>query len=187
MVTFIAAAYKETTESFVFLSCLLSQTNPNWKCVVYCDAPNEYIKNVINHFNDSRITYYENQTSTGYWGHFNREYALQNLIDTEFVIQTSIQDYYLPITVDEILRHNNAFDFIYFNCVHNHIGNVQLDTKPYVNHIDWGCFAIKTEIAKKNGIHNPTSPTCDGEFVESVFRNHNINWFKSNKILTVHN
>lgn len=187
MITFVAAAYRETIESKVFLNSLLVQTNPNWKCIVYCDEPNEYIKNVINDLNDERISYYENQVATGHWGHVNREFALQNLVDTEFVIQTSIQDYYMPIAVDEIMKRTDNHDFIYYNCILNHHNYTLLDTSPRSNFIDWGCFAIRTSIAKRNGIGALTSPTCDGDFVESIFRNQNIRWYKSPKTLTVHN
>jgi hypothetical protein len=187
MITFIAVAYKETTEAMVFLSSLIAQTNTNWKCIVYCDAPNEYIKNLIDTFNDSRISYHQNETAKGYWGHYNREYALQNLVDTEFVIQTSIQDYYCPIAVDEILRFTDRHNFIYFNGVSHLNHGETLNTEPKRERIDWGNFAVKTEIAKRNGINNLESPICDGLFVEECFSNHPIVWFKSNKVLTFHN
>jgi len=187
MITFIAAAYKETTEAMVFLSSLITQTNPNWKCIVYCDAPNEYIKKLIISLNDSRIMYYENESPKGYLGHYNREYALQNLVDTDFVIQTSIQDYYCPIAVEEILRYSDKHNFIFFDGV-SHLNYGQtLNTEPRKERIDWGNFAIRTSIAKRNGINNLESPTCDGEFVEECFKNYSIQWFKSNKVLTFHN
>ena len=187
MITFVAAAYKETTEAMVFLSSLITQTNPNWKCIVYCDAPNEYIKKLIVSLNDSRIMYYENESPKGYWGHYNREYALQNLVGTDFVIQTSIQDYYCPIAVEEILRYSDKHNFIFFDGV-SHLNYGQtLNTEPRKERIDWGNFAIRTAIAKRNGINNLESPTCDGEFVEECFKNYSIQWFKSNKVLTFHN
>ena len=187
MITFIATAYRETIDTYQFISCLLLQTNPNWKCIIYCDEPNEYIKKSIEFYNDDRISYYENESPKGWWGHYNRKEALYNLVDTEFVIQTSIQDYYTPNTVDILSRHANFYDFIYFDCVHNHFNYDVLISEPKSGRIDWGSFTIRTEIAKSVGINHVESSIGDGQFVEDCFRHPNIRYIKLNKILTVHN
>lgn len=187
MITFITAAYNEKKEADVFLNSLIVQDNPNWKCIVYADMPNEYIKKLISDINDVRITYYENEHKTGFWGHKNRKYALQNLVKTEFVLQSSIQDYYLPVTVSNILNFSKTHDFIYFNCLHNGFGYEILDTKPKICNIDWGCFAVRTEIAKSIDIHDTESRVTDGIFVENCMRYDKIRVTKINKILLIHN
>lgn len=187
MITFITTAYNEKKEANVFLNSLLLQDNPNWKCVVYADVPNEYIKNLILDINDNRIIYYQNDLKTGFWGHKNRQFALQNLVDTDFVLQSSIQDYYLPITVSSILQHSKTHDFIYFDCIHNGFGYNVLSTSPKVCHIDWGCFAVRTDIAKKIDITNTESRVTDGIFVENCMKLSSIKVLKINKILLIHN
>jgi hypothetical protein len=187
MITFVATAYKETIDAHQFIASLILQKNPNWKCIIYCDEPNQYIKNTIEYFNDERIRYYQNEIPTKFWGHYNRLHALNNLVDTEFIIQTSIQDYYLPNTVSLISKFKNDYDFIYFNCVHNHFDYNVLDSQPIVAKIDWGSFAIRTEIAKKIGIKNLENNLTDGLFVVDCFKHEKLRYLKINRILTVHN
>jgi hypothetical protein len=187
MVTFVATAHKETVDSYQFLSSLILQTDSRWKCIIYCDGRNEYIEKVVEVFNDDRISIFYSEEPKGFWGHYNRKYALDNLVDTEFVIQTSIQDYYLPITVGEILKLTSKYDFIMFNSLHNHISYKILDVEPIKCKIDWGMFAIKTSIAKQNGINNIENRYCDGVFVEECFRNFNLKSAKIHKILMIHN
>jgi hypothetical protein len=185
MVTFIATAYKETLESNIFINSLLLQTNNNWKLIIYCDEFNEYITNYVNHLNDSRIKILDNEKSKGYWGHYNRTDSL-NYVETDFVIQTSIQDYYIPTTVQELSLYRN-FDFVYYNVIHNHFKYEILNTELIRCRIDWGSFMVKTKIAKEVGIKYPQSPHCDGLFVEDLIKYKNIRIIKINKVLTVHN
>lgn len=186
MITFIATAYKETVDSYQFISSLILQKNPNWKCIIYCDEKNEYINDCINFFKTDKIKLVYNDTPTGYWGHYNRKSSL-NLVDTEFVIQTSIQDYYTPNTVDDLLLSLTDCDMVMFNCIHNHLKYHVLDSTPKVCKIDWGSFVLRTDIAKKVGINQPEHEWCDGIYVEECAKYPNIKIKKLNKILTVHN
>ena len=186
MVTFIAASHKETYESYMFLSSLKLQTNTKWKCIIYNDGPNEFVKNVVEEFNDNRIKYYETPEPKGFWGHHNRQIAL-NHVKTDFLIQTSIQDYYIPTTVQEILTAGETKDLILFNCLHNGFKYNLLSCKPQINWVDWGSHAIRTDIAKKVGIHNPESSVCDGIFVENCLKYPGLRYHKIEKILTIHN
>lgn len=190
MITFIATAYNERNEINVFLNSLLTQTNKNWKCVVYSDTDNEFIRNVINNLNDDRVSYKSSETQQGYWGHYSRIDALNNLVDTDYVVQTSVQDYYTPNFVQDIENVINQYkaDFIYFDCVHNHFNYDVLRTELRRTRIDWGCFVMKTSKAKNVGINHPKSEHCDGIFVEESIRKYpNMRVVKINKVLTVHN
>jgi hypothetical protein len=186
MITFIATAWKETVDSYQFISSLLLQKDERWKCIIYCDEKNEFIENTLKLFNNDKFKLIYNDEKKGFWGHYNRKECL-NIVDTEFVIQTSIQDYYTPNTVGELLGNIQTSDLILFNCIHNHMGFNILDSKPIRNHIDWGSFVIRTEIAKKVGINNPESSICDGLFIEDCLKYPEIRVRKLNKILTVHN
>lgn len=185
MITFIATAYKETKEALVFINSLLLQNNNNWKLIIYCDEKNDFIENYVLSLNDDRIKLISNESSKGFWGHYNRIDAL-NQVDTEFVIQTSIQDYYIPTTIQELSKYY-MYDFIYFNTLHNHLGYNILNSELVRCKIDWGSFIVKTNIAKEVGIKYPQSPYCDGLYVEDLVKYKNIKIFKINKILTIHN
>jgi hypothetical protein len=187
MITFVATAFKESLEAYMFTSSLLLQRNPNWKAIIYCDAPNRYIQEIIENINDPRITYMENQTPKKSWGHFNRITALNNYVDTEFIIQTSVQDYYIPTAVGEIIKHKDSADLIYFNCLHNHFNYNILNSELKECRIDWGSFAVRTDIAKKVGITNPESAICDGLFITNLLRYPKLRIHYMNKVLTVHN
>lgn len=187
MLSIVATAYKEKLEANVFLNSLLLQNNPNWECIVYADEPNEYIKNLVTSINDGRITYFENKKAKGFWGHDNRKYALENLVKGDFVLQASIQDYYIPVAVELIIQHMNDFDFVFFDCIHNGFGYEILHSQPRVCGIDWSSFVIKTDIAKKIGINDTQLGVTDGLFVERIMRYPNLKWYKINKILTIHN
>lgn len=187
MISFIVTAYKEKTEANIFINSLLLQDNPNWECIVYCDEHNDYIKNLLETIGDSRFRYYENEIAKGYWGHENRKYALENLVQGDFVIQTSIQDYYIPTTISIIEPLTNNYDFIFFDCIHNGFGYEILRTQPQICKIDWGSFVVRTQLAKKVGIENINSRITDGIFVERLFRIPKLKYYKINKILTIHN
>jgi hypothetical protein len=186
MITFIATAYQETYEIYLFVSSLLLQTENNWKCIIYCDGHNKFINEFMSTIKDDRFSYYESQSPMGFWGHYSRIKALE-LVDTEFILQTSIQDYYIPTTVSELNQYIKNSDLILFNCLHNHMNYNILDSQPMVNRVDWGCHVIRTSIAKSVGILNPESSVCDGQFVTDCLKYPNIIVNKINKILTVHN
>jgi Glycosyl transferase family 2 len=186
MITFIATAYKETVESHLFISSLLLQKDDRWKCIIYCDEKNDYIENVLKQFSTDKFSIIYNETPTGFWGHYNRIKALE-LVETDYVLQTSIQDYYLPNTVSELHNLMNNYDFIFFNSLHNHFKYNVLDSQPRRTQIDWGSFIVRTEIAKQINIENPKSDVCDGIFVEECMKYPNIRSAKIKKILTVHN
>lgn len=185
--TFVATAYKEKYDPYMFVSSLLLQKNPNWKCIIYCDEVNQQVIDAVAIFNDDRFSVVTNETATKFWGHYNRRRALHELVETEFVLQTSVQDYYTPNAVDEILKCGETSDFIYFNMIHNHFEYNILDTTPAQNHIDWGSYAVRTSIAKRIDIIHPRSHVCDGIFAERCFLDENVRSFKLRKILAVHN
>jgi len=185
MITFIAPTYNEIVEPYLFISSLLLQKNNNWKAIIYSNGINPNCKNIVEHFNDSRIIYKESPENTGFWGCYNRIDALKNIVDTEYVCQTSIQDYFTPNAVGDILS-KNGNDFIYWNSIHNHFDWQILNAEMKLNKIDWGNFTVKTNIAKLVGINQPEYSGADGAFVEDILP-HLKSIVKIDKILTIHN
>src|SRR4051812_5913354 len=105
MVTFIAPAFNEKSEAYIFIGAMLCQSNPNWKAIIYHNGPNKWLRYFVDSFADPRFIYKESETNTGAWGTYNRIDALNNLVDTEYIVQTSIQDYWLPNAVETIAEH----------------------------------------------------------------------------------
>ncbi len=188
MVTFIAPAFHEKIESYIFIGAMLCQQDTNWKAIIYHNGPNKWLRHFVDSFADKRLTYRESPENTGAWGTFNRIDAINNWVDTEYVVQTSIQDYWFPNAVKCIGEHQDE-DFIYWNSI-NHLTGYEklLDCEPIINRIDWGNFAIKTEIARQVGINKPEEFTADGMFVADCMNSGLVHrQLKLNQILTIHN
>ena len=182
MITFVATAFQEKHDAHVFIGSMLCQKNPNWKAIIYANGHNQYISSLIANINDDRLMYKFSQDNSGYWGCYNRIKAL-DIVDTKYVVQTSIQDYYTPNAVNEILKSNASLT--YWNAIHNHFDFEVLDTQPVMGKIDWGCFSVETEL-QKNNIKAPTSSCADGVFIDELVAKL-VPIAKINKILTIHN
>lgn len=185
LVTFIVITYKEEWEPYMFIGMLKCLKSPDWKAIIWHDGPNERTRKIVESFKDERIIYMEGE-NRGAWGCYNRIDAL-NMVESEYVIQTTIQEYYVPVLLD-FIRENSEHDFIYWPCVHHHYQYGLLETTPIRLKIDWSNFAIRTDIAKKVGIKNPTSYIADGEFVEDVMNSGLVkSLIKLDKVLNVKN
>ena len=188
MLTFIATSHKETTQSHIFIYSLLNQADTNWKCIIYNDGPNDYLSNLVKSISDSRIEFRYSKEVVGNWGNLNRRDALDGLVSTEFVIQASIQDYYIPIAVSEINQFTKDYDFIYYDCLLHHISYELLNSEPAPGRIDWGSFALRTELAKGTQIQDFSNPMTDGYFVTRCLEKYpKLRVKKIQKCLFVHN
>ena len=164
IVTFVCITYREEWEPYMFIGMLKCMKNPNWKCIIWHDEPNPRLKKIVEDFADDRITYMETE-NRGSWGCYNRADAI-NMVDTDFIIQTTIQEYYLPITVD-VIEENKYNDIIIWPCVHHSFDYTVLVPELRRTKIDWSNFALKTQIAKRVGIPYPDAYMADGLFVEA--------------------
>jgi len=187
MVTFIATTYNEKYDPYMFISSLLTQKESSWNAIIYSNGHNPNCKNIVEIFGDPRIKYLESETNRGAWGCYNRIDALYNHVVTKYVCQTSIQDYFTPNAVAEMLSDKDK-DFVYWNSLHNHLDWNLLDSKLERGKIDWGNFMIKTEIAKKVNINQPNDFAADWFFINDCLHSGLItNIKKINKTLTIHN
>jgi hypothetical protein len=170
----------------MFIGMLKCMKNPNWKAIIWHDGLNPATRAIVEAFGDERIQYIENEENKGSWGCYNRIEALK-MVDTDFVIQTTIQEYYLPITVD-VIEELKKNDLIYWPCIHHSFAYTVLDPEPVRKKMDWGNFALRTHIAKKVGINYPDAYMADGLFIEDVMASRLVkNKAKLNRILNVKN
>lgn len=189
MITFIAPSHNEGLYNRQLIGSLLAQTDPNWKCVVFNNGPSEDMKQWVESFNDSRITYEESSMDTGMWGTQNRQTALTYIVDTEYVINTSIQDIYLPHTVAElnnILTLTNS-DIITWQAINHLFRYSVLSGEIAYGHIDWGQWVIRTSILKKVGILKGDQFNSDWHTIQGVIATGDLKIVqKLDKILTIH-
>ena len=187
MITFIAPAFNEDIKTIPFVGSMLAQKDPRWKAIIYHNGVNPEMRSWVSSLNDPRLTYRESDTNTGYWGCFNRIDALSK-VDTEYVVQTSIQDYFTNNAVGDILQSEDFPDIIYWNSIHHYFEMNELVSELEPARVDWGNFAIRTSIAKQVGINHPTEFMADWLFVKDCLDSGLIHQRgKINKILTVHN
>jgi hypothetical protein len=186
IVTFVAISYREEWEPYMFIGMLKCLKNPRWKAIIWHDGPNEEMKKAVESFKDDRIIFIQNDQNKGSWGCHNRIASL-DIVDTEYIIQTTVQEYYLPVLIDEIIA-NKANDLIYWPCIHHSFGYNILNAEPVRGQMDWSNFALKTHIAKKVGINYFTSYVADGLFIEDVIKSGLVKKkVKLNRILNIKN
>lgn len=187
MITFVATMFHEMDSAKMFIGALQSQTNKNWECIIYHNGPNPRKQEILDLI-DNRFMYIESPTNTENWGTLNRQDAIENLVKTSHVIQTSIHDYWIPLAVEEISKYLGN-DFIYFNSINHLFGyHTTLNCEPVPGMIDWGNFCIKNDIARQIGIKYPKEFRADGLFVSDCFNSRLVkSSVKISKILTIHN
>jgi len=188
-VTFIAPAFNEILSNRVLVDSLIMQENPNWKLIVIHNGPNLDIENWVKLYKDPRIMYLYSDIDTGCYGTYNRVAALE-YVNTDFVIQTSIQDYFLSWAtklIIERLQETNA-DICMWDSINHLSGYEPLDVKLQQNYIDWGNFCLKTSIAKQISIPHPQEYCADWLTLQKGIQ---LDLFKNQtkiaNILTIHN
>tara|TARA_R110000803_G_scaffold44486_3_gene94133 strand:- start:1051 stop:1671 length:621 start_codon:yes stop_codon:yes gene_type:complete len=203
-VQFFATYYQQKERVNTLINSLLMQTADNWELVI-CSNADDSINEV--EITDPRITVKLTEENTGTWGALNRRDYIQNeLEDGVLLINTSVEDYYIPKLVEFINEHQDR-DFIYWDFSHHHFGynTNHAISQPRINKMDWGNFAVTSEIAKTITmpdfqVPDPEDNTKmvvanywkdfkgDGYFVEHVFGQHpDIKSIRIPKILFVKN
>lgn len=198
--TIVATAHNEDIHNRIFVESMLNQTTKGYKSIVWHNGSNVFMETWIQDMNDGRyeegvsgyIQYKNSQKDTGNWGTANRQQAITEC-DTEYIIQTSIQDYWLPQAMQYILNAIERYnpDLIIWDSINHLVGPCKvLESKLEWARIDWGNFAIKTEIAKKVGINHGDQYCADWLFIQDVINSGLVDEKKILKIpyiLTIHN
>lgn len=189
----IAVTYGQIEILKCFINSIKSQTNPNWRLFLIHDGPNEELRLDLekNGYLTDNVIFIGYHQRTMNYGHTLRKWALDNLVNNEYVLLTNGDNYYVPSMVDEVL--SKTEDFIYFDLVHSHsnISNHNKSTYGYmkcqlkISNIDMGCAVIKSDIAKSVGF-NSLGYAADWDFFEQILKT-NPTIHKIDKILFVHN
>lgn len=184
--TIVAVAHNEPFYNRVFIDSMLNQTDKNFKAIVWHNGPTNIPDDVV----DMGITYRSSDTDTGNWGTANRQQAIDECT-TEYIVQSSIQDYWLPQAVSYINKtiEQTNVDIIYWDTINHLVGECKvLDGQLAWAHCDWGQFAIKSSIAKAVGIKRGDVYCGDWAFVEECLNSGLIKTkCKLPLILNIHN
>lgn len=190
LVTFVATAHFEEPWNTPFIDSIRSQKDPNWKTIIYHNGHNNSLRDRIGFLMDDRITYLESEADEGNWGTANRQRAI-DICNTPWIVQTSIQDYWLPEAVGYINNaiEKNKAEIIYWNSINHVVGPcLVLDGQLAWSKCDWGQFALRTPIAQKVGIKRGDVYCGDWAFVSEVLSSGLIKQtVKINGVLTCHN
>lgn len=156
-----ATYYQQEKSAYTLINSLIQQTYEDWELVI-CSNGDESVHNLD--ILDSRIKVKVSKP-TGNWGCYNREEFRKTLPPNSYLINTSVEDYYAPITLKEISKHKD--DLIYWDFSHHHFGYDSTSTTSNlsISNIDWGNFAVKSEVASRVPISNCKSYEADGEWV----------------------
>lgn len=200
LITIVATAHNEDTPNRVFVHSMLNQIDKSYKAVVMHNGHNASMELWVNDQNDGAwneegtgyVKFKSSKVDTGNWGTANRQQAI-NECDTEYIIQTSVQDYWLPQAtqiINNILKEKKP-DILLWNSINHLVGPCQvLDSQLAWSKIDWGNFAIRTEIAKKVGIQHGDKYTADWLFIQDVLNSGLVGKdkiIKCTAVLTIHN
>jgi len=187
LITFIATAFNEPFYNKSFITSIMMQTDKNFNAIVW----NNGLANIPDNVIDNDILYRSSERNTGNWGTANRQQAIDECT-TEYIIQTSVQDYWLPQSVEYINKvlDEHKPDILIWNSVNHLVGPCQvLDSTVAWSKIDWGNFALRTDIARKVRIRQ--SEYCsDFLYLQDLIQGGHIDPKKIMKLpllLTIHN
>lgn len=191
------AAYQRPRLLTTLLWSLASQTSRDFQISVWHDGASPEILNCIEHFQklneDISISYCFTQIRHNDYGHSLRSLAIDHC-QTEFMLLTNDDNYYVPIFVEQIVEQPlKDLDIVFFDMVHSHkllslpntSGYQTLVTQPRINWIDIGAFVFRTELGKQTGFKSRDF-AADGVFFESMLRD-GARCLKIEKVLFVHN
>ena len=194
MIDIIAVTYGQNEILKCFINSIKAQTSNNWRLVIVHDGLNSTLRKDLEdngYLSSSSIVFIENPVRTENYGHLLRKWALENIIQNEYVLLTNGDNYYTPNMIEEVSKRNE--DLIYFDLVHSHeLGsNSNKSSYGHLNSqlvfamVDIGNVVIKSEFAKKAGF-NSTCFAADWDYINEVSRL-SPTVFKIDKILFVHN
>lgn len=152
-VHFFATYYDQEYKALTLVNSLMNQTEKNWKLTI-CSNGDESLNRFADDFDslyadDGRVNFKITEENTGYWGALNRKDFIENeLEDNELLVNCSVEDYYVPKTVEFINKRNE--NFIYWDFTHHQFNydTSKAITQPRMKKIDWGSFAVLGEYAK---------------------------------------
>lgn len=194
MVDIIAVTYGQNEILKCFINSIKSQINNKWRLVIIHDGPNPELHKDLkdnDYLISNKIIFIEHPIRTEHYGHILRKWAINNVIENDYVLITNGDNYYTPNMIDEILKRDE--DLIYFDAVHSHPTKVNHNKSTYGyfnsqlkrSYVDMGSVVIRSSFVKKAGF-NSINYAADWDYFEEVLKL-SPTIFKIEKVLFVHN
>ena len=188
--TICATAFNEPYYKQPFISSMLAQTvQRGWQGIVFHNGPNPELRESMKLITNP--VYMESEKNTGNWGCENRQTAIEEC-KTDYILQTSVQDYFLPQAMEYIQKGlEKEPDILIFNSINHLVAPCQvLDAQLAWSKCDWGNVVIKASICKQVPIRNKTAYCGDWSYFSDILNSGLVNTnniLKLNAILTCHN
>lgn len=186
---FIAPAYNEQPWQIPFIDSMIAQRDTGWDAVVFHNGPSDTMRTRIAVIGDSRLQYEESSSDSGQWGTMNRATAIRYIAENGYIVQTSVQDYWLPHAV-QMIRQQMATQpsIITWDSINHLTGPGVLQCELAWSKVDWGNFALRVDIAKELGIQRPTEFCSDWYTIqEGLNRGYFTDRIHIPFVLTIHN
>lgn len=195
-VTFICLIYESYPE---ILSSLINQTHQNWELILIHDGPaKKDIKKIVEAADDSRILYLETPERKQGWGHYWRQWALNELKakrlskESDYVVITNADNHYAPTFCEHLLqgfsKHPNAVAVYCDQMIHSYTGWGIINCKMQQGYIDCGNVMIRREAATLIGWRDVESHSSDFFYFRDIADKYGVKNFVPVKgCLFVHN
>ncbi|MEK9728298.1 MAG: glycosyltransferase family A protein, partial [Candidatus Margulisiibacteriota bacterium] len=97
-ITIVVVAYQRYLSLPIIIHSFLTQNEPNWKMVILHDGPDKKHQSIAQPYLDQypNIEYYQSPKRFNDWGHSLRQWAIEDLIDTPWMLLTNDDNYYVP-------------------------------------------------------------------------------------------
>lgn len=205
MLEVICVTYNQNWNLKCLINSFKAQTSSNWFLRIIHDGEGEQFTNLkkdleSNSYIDDQVSLESTKKRFNDYGHSLRDYALKNPTkDSDWIIITNGDNYYLPTTVKTIEFYEQKkpeAQFLFWNLIQRFERKFfpqlekdiyqQLDSKLQLGLIDMGAAAVKTKLARETGF-NSREFEADFHYFQDCFKNlqkiHNIN--DSNLVLKI--
>jgi hypothetical protein len=183
------------------ISSLICQTHKNWILVLIHDGKaSGNLKNIIGHYADSRIIFLESETRKGNWGHFYRQFGIDNIDnlvpDSEYVVITNADNYHVPTYLEKMMEGFITQDIVATYCsamVHSYLSPQQVtylevgqqsstelrwedytwgtnQCKLEFGRIDCAGIMVKKECAQKVGWNDIVTHSSDWTYISDIIK-----------------
>jgi GT2 family glycosyltransferase len=164
----VCVTYRHGPKLEVFLNCMVAQTSLNFRITVIHDGPDETFDAVVRRYEalyPDLIRFVCSAARHDDYGHTLREMGI-GMAEHEWLLLTNGDNYYCPVFIETMLKAiaSDDCELVLCDMLHSHAnpgGRAQasyryFETQPVRRSIDIGCFAVKTEIAKRVGFRDKT-------------------------------
>lgn len=191
-VTFICPAYQCYPQ---IISSMLCQTYPHWELIIIHDGPNSTgLREIVERYNDQRISYIETEKRSGNWGHSIRREWIKKMKDhdTDYIVVTNADNYHVPVFTEYMLKgfdcHPDTVATYCTKMVHSYRAWDAQNCSLARGYIDCAGAMIKKKYAVEVGWNDVSSHSADWFFFKDIMDKYGSHlWAMVPGCLLIHN